>query len=299
MPFMAISYDAAGRRQSTTRRSSSTQYGYDGISRLQSLTQSFAGGSGNVTQGFGYNPASQITSQTRDNDSYAFTGLVNVDRPYAVNGLNQYNSAGAATFTYDANGNLITDGTRSYAYDAENRLVAANDTSLAYDPLGRLWRIAGPSVSTAQFSTTATSWRSNIMARAASSHATAGVPGPTSRSWPMLEGSSTARERSSFTPTGRARSSPAPPATAPDPRSTAMTNMASPPQPTQAGSVYRAGISERDRPLLLQGPHLLRLFRPVRQPSIAALQRHQTLVIEVLYDDDFFYIAKSGGDACL
>lgn len=46
--------------------------------------QSFAEAPGNVTQGFGHNPASPITSETRNNDSYAFTGLVNVDRPYAA-----------------------------------------------------------------------------------------------------------------------------------------------------------------------------------------------------------------------
>ena len=33
------------------------------------------------------------------------------------------NSAGA-TFTYDANGNLTSEGTRSFEWDAENRLVA-------------------------------------------------------------------------------------------------------------------------------------------------------------------------------
>jgi hypothetical protein len=38
--------------------------------------------------------------------SYAYTGSYNVNRAYAVNGLNQYTSAGAASFSYDANGNL-------------------------------------------------------------------------------------------------------------------------------------------------------------------------------------------------
>ena len=77
--------------------------------------------------------------------------MLNVNRAYAVNGLNQYTSAGTASFVNDANGNLTGDGTNSFGYDAENRLISANGTSLTYDPLGRLWQIAGPSVSTTQF----------------------------------------------------------------------------------------------------------------------------------------------------
>lgn len=35
---------------------------------------------------------------------------VNVSRNYTTNGLNQYVSAGPASFTYDMNGNLTSDG---------------------------------------------------------------------------------------------------------------------------------------------------------------------------------------------
>lgn len=46
------------------------------------------------------------------------------------------------SFSYDANGNLVSDGTNSYTYDAENRLIAmSNGTVLGYDPLGRLWQV--------------------------------------------------------------------------------------------------------------------------------------------------------------
>ena len=44
------------------------------------------------------------------NAAYRFNNHVNVTRDYAVNGLNQYTSAGPANFTYDANGNLTSDG---------------------------------------------------------------------------------------------------------------------------------------------------------------------------------------------
>ncbi|WP_102156518.1 hypothetical protein [Tsuneonella flava] len=68
------------------------------------------------------NPASQIASTTRSNDAYAWTGHANVDRNYTTNGLNQYTAAGPASFTYDANGNLTSDGSNTYVYDVESFL---------------------------------------------------------------------------------------------------------------------------------------------------------------------------------
>jgi RHS repeat-associated protein len=48
-------------------------------------------------------------------------------------------TAGSANFSYDANGNLISDGANAYVYDVENRLVGApGGVVLSYDPLGRL-----------------------------------------------------------------------------------------------------------------------------------------------------------------
>ena len=82
---------------------------------------------------------------------YAWTGHYNVNRGYTANGLNQYTAAGAATFGYDANGNLTSDGSNTYVYDAENRLVSASgahDATLSYDPLGRLWQVTGPAGTT-------------------------------------------------------------------------------------------------------------------------------------------------------
>jgi RHS repeat-associated protein len=74
------------------------------------------------------------------------TGAYNVNRGYTTNGLNQYTLSGAATLSYDSNGNLIGDGTNSYGYDPENRLVSMSiGASLAYDPLGRLWQVTSAS----------------------------------------------------------------------------------------------------------------------------------------------------------
>lgn len=144
------SYDARGSRGAVSERyGSGASWSYDAIGRPAGQSDTFGGGTGNVTRSYGYNPASQLTSITRGNDAYSYSGAIDVDRSYAANGLNQYTSAGPATFGYDANGNLISDGTNSYGYDAENRLVtASNGAVLGYDPLGRLWQVSGSSGTT-------------------------------------------------------------------------------------------------------------------------------------------------------
>ena len=133
-------YDSLGNRTSLTRGNGVvTAYGVDPVSRLTSLSHDLAGTSYDLTKTFAYSPASQITSETRSNDAYAWNGAVNVNRGYAQNGLNEYTAAGSASFTYDARGNLTADGTNTYAYTSENRLSSVpNHATLYYDGLGRL-----------------------------------------------------------------------------------------------------------------------------------------------------------------
>lgn len=157
IPLFTPQYDALGRttqlyRQNGADWSSPTSYGYDGLSRLTSLTHNLSGTTHDVTTIFAYNPVSQVIGRTRNNAAYEFTGLVNVTRAYAVNGLNQYTSAGPASFTYDANGNLTSDGTSAYVYDVENRLVSGpGGASLVWDPLGRLFESSSTSLSATRY----------------------------------------------------------------------------------------------------------------------------------------------------
>lgn len=148
----SISYDKQGRRSGDTRGGVASAYGYDAASRLTSLSNDLAGVASDVTTTLGYSPASQIIAKARGNDAYGFAGYVSVNRSYAVNGLNQYTSAGSATFSYDANGNLTGDGVNSYAYDVENRLISRNGgLSLSYDPSGRLWQTSGGASGTTRY----------------------------------------------------------------------------------------------------------------------------------------------------
>jgi hypothetical protein len=77
------------------------------------------------TNGFSYNPASQIANVTHSNDVYAWNGHYNVDRNYTPNGLNQLTTAGSTSLGYDARGNLTTSGASAYTYTSENLLSSA------------------------------------------------------------------------------------------------------------------------------------------------------------------------------
>lgn len=151
-------YNSAGLRYAVVRGAGIVGFTeiryFDPVHRLSSLHHDLPATDGDQSFGYGYNAASQITSRSVSNDAYAWTGHYDVSRSYAVNGLNQYTSAGPATFMYDANGNLTSDGSTSFVYDGENRLVSATgakNASLSYDPLGRLLQTAGGTAGTTQF----------------------------------------------------------------------------------------------------------------------------------------------------
>lgn len=141
----SYTYDSFGRRTGLTYgNGTSVSYGYDDISRLSSLTNNLSGTAHDVTASFVYNPASQISEITQSNDAYAWEGHYNIDRPYTVNGLNQYTLSGTLAPTYDARGNLISEGDHNYSYDIENRMIAGPDgVTLSYDPYGRLHQTTG------------------------------------------------------------------------------------------------------------------------------------------------------------
>lgn len=148
--IVSYAYNAQGLLAGDARWAVGSGYGYDAVNRLATLGHTFTTTTGNVAWGYGRNPASQITTQTRSNDLYAFNAYASASTAYAVNGLNQYagtttttsGGTAGATLAYDANGNLTSDGTTGYVYDVENRLVtASNGVTLDYDPAGRLWRM--------------------------------------------------------------------------------------------------------------------------------------------------------------
>ncbi|HYI64220.1 MAG TPA: RHS repeat-associated core domain-containing protein [Allosphingosinicella sp.] len=138
-------YDDRGRRTSLTRgNGTTTSYSYDNVSRLSQLVQDPSGTSHDLTLDFTYDPASQLATNTRSNDTYAWTNHYAVNRNYTANGLNQYSAAGSVTPTYDSRGNLTSAGNTTYGYNSDNRLVSATGgITLSYDPLLRLYETSG------------------------------------------------------------------------------------------------------------------------------------------------------------
>ena len=140
----SIAYNNKGERTSLSGGGTTT-YGYDAIGRLSSLAHDLAGTAQDVTFGFpAYNPASQVITRSVSNDSFVYASRTNGSKAYTVNGLNQYTAVAGATYAYDPNGNLTSDGATAYTYDVENRLLSASTGgTLAYDPMGRLTTAAG------------------------------------------------------------------------------------------------------------------------------------------------------------
>ena len=95
-----------------------------------------------VTFTHSYNKVNQRVGQTvSDNSWISYPATTPVTTLYAANALNQYTTVGAASPTYDANGNLTADGTYALGYDGENRLTsssgAGNTAAYAFDAQGR------------------------------------------------------------------------------------------------------------------------------------------------------------------
>lgn len=149
-----------------------TTYNYDGMSRLKQLKQESATAI-LVNDNYGYNSAQQInqiagltqtrnftydnvdrlagmTSPTLPTESYNYDNVGNRNSShrsasYAYQPFNKLTSTASATYSYDANGNMLSKsdptGFWRYVWDSENHLVAVykNNKSVRYqyDALGR------------------------------------------------------------------------------------------------------------------------------------------------------------------
>ncbi len=144
-------YDDLGRTTGITRsNSTSTSASYGGSSQSWSLSQDLASTGQDVTLSMDYSPAGQMSQRAINNSSYRYQNTANATTNYCPNGLNQYATVGGSsgscsggqTYSYDARGNLTSDGSRSFGYDYDNELTCVGSScatmSLSYDPAGRL-----------------------------------------------------------------------------------------------------------------------------------------------------------------
>jgi RHS repeat-associated protein len=130
----SIAYDNANLRTSLTLPNGVVlAYTYDIASELTGLTWTKAGATlANITYGYDY--AGRMTQMA---SSLGGGNLPTAVSPTTYNAANQLTQWGAATLSYDLNGNLTSDGTYSYTWNARNQLVGGN---LQYDALGRRTR---------------------------------------------------------------------------------------------------------------------------------------------------------------
>ena len=122
-------------------------YGYDALNRPTAVNWTpapiaAAPSASRVTFSHAYNKANQRVGQTAsDNSWFNYPAATPSTVSYTTNALNQYTAVGAASPSYDGNGNLTSDGIFTLGYDAENRLISAsgagNTASYTFDAQGR------------------------------------------------------------------------------------------------------------------------------------------------------------------
>ncbi len=175
-----FTYDPLSRRTNLERVPTDlhTIYTYDTLNRLTSITSSLSESLGDILYPlydklgnrkeeinslipdhnfhftYNYNERYELENvqdealQTPFNYQYDATGnrLQATENgnltTYTPNTLNQYSSVNGQSYSYDAKGNLTSDGNCTYSYDYENRLISAAcgvqpAATYQYDPFGR------------------------------------------------------------------------------------------------------------------------------------------------------------------
>ncbi|WP_298095799.1 RHS repeat-associated core domain-containing protein [Brevundimonas sp.] len=146
-------YSNLGQVTGITRAGGSgvvTTFGYDAFGRMTSLGHDASGSGDDVTLGYAYNPAGQITGRTVNDTDYVWTPSTGATA-YTLNGLNALTQVDSSSVTYDSNRNATAVPGATYGYDSANRLTSANTGSpatFAFDPLGRLYQSSTGGVTT-------------------------------------------------------------------------------------------------------------------------------------------------------
>jgi RHS repeat-associated protein len=136
--LVQFEYDLAGRRTRLTLPNQvSTEYQYDAASQTIALIyRNVAGVLGDLS--YQYDPTG---NRLAVGGTFARTLLPDPVAAATYDAANRQRAWNGLTLTYDANGNVITDGTTSYTWDTRDRLSALSGAgppaAFRYDPLGR------------------------------------------------------------------------------------------------------------------------------------------------------------------
>ncbi|GLQ90970.1 hypothetical protein GCM10007898_45460 [Dyella flagellata] len=136
-----VVYDADNRRTKLTLPNGITiNYSYDNASELTGLTYTQSNGSVLGNLAYGYDANGRIVSKS---GTFATDMLPTATTQPATFDLNdRKTSFNGQALTYDANGNLTSDGTNTYAWNARDQLAQISQggnvqLSFGYDALGR------------------------------------------------------------------------------------------------------------------------------------------------------------------
>jgi RHS repeat-associated protein len=134
---VAFQYDNANRRtQLTLPNGIVVAYTYDNDSHVTGMTWTLTGNQIGDLE-YSYDADGHIIEKT---GSMAATNLPQAVAGNTFNADNEMTAFNGIAMTYDANGNLISDGTNAYAWDARNHLsgiTGAVAASFVYGPFGR------------------------------------------------------------------------------------------------------------------------------------------------------------------
>ena len=107
--------------------SQTCNYGYDDLVRLATANC----GSG-WSQTFGYDAFSNITKSGSISFQPVYTN------PQTGQNTNRFISIPGTSVSYDANGNVLSDGSHTYTWDADGHSITLDGVNLVYDALGRM-----------------------------------------------------------------------------------------------------------------------------------------------------------------
>ena len=153
---LAVAYEFEDNRNAKTQLLnkfgttlvSQFDYTYDDLMRrTQRIDTRGTGTPACITNDFGYNTRSEVVSSDMGTERYNYAYDLIGNRlefnhegaqgtqsvAYVANQLNQYtqitNNGSQVTMSYDADGNVRSDGTSTYTWNAENRLVSVEPVS--------------------------------------------------------------------------------------------------------------------------------------------------------------------------
>jgi RHS repeat-associated protein len=131
---IGFNYDSGNRRSSVTLPNGvSVVYSFDNASRVTGITYQF----GATTLGNLIYSYDQLGRRTQTGGSFAQTGLPSAVTTASYDAANELTNWNGTSLSYDANGNMLDDGSNVFTWNARNQLATLNSVNLQYDALGR------------------------------------------------------------------------------------------------------------------------------------------------------------------